>query len=251
MRKRFSEIIGSKFYTVDNAGLQSIGKVTDLLIEDGTWNVRYLVVSTVVSLSSHVLISPAAIQKFDFNIKSIVTALTSQRVVDSPPLAADQPISRRQEQALVDYYGWPIYWLGQVVSKSKISKSAAAENASNAADEKRHSNLKAPNNFVVIVSNPRTDRQERCEIWLSTWNRGQLSMQRLTRGRGYQKKVQCFRLPGSTMSIGWLEAFSLTCRKPPSTTKVSAKIFQPSPANHTRLIGSARYRLRSMFSRKI
>ena len=147
MRKRFSEIIGSKFYTVDNAGLQSIGKVTDLLIEDGTWNVRYLVVSTVVSLSSHVLISPAAIQKFDFNIKSIVTALTSQRVVDSPPLAADQPISRRQEQALVDYYGWPIYWLGQVVSKSKISKSAAAENASNAADEKRHSNLRSAKQF--------------------------------------------------------------------------------------------------------
>jgi hypothetical protein len=127
MRKRFSDIRNTELFSADDMGLRSIGRVIDLLIEDESWNVRYLVVSTDSPLSRTVLISPSAIHTFDFESHSMVTTLTAQQIVESPLIDSDQPISREYEQALVDYYGWPIYWFGRTFVKAQVLETTTAQ----------------------------------------------------------------------------------------------------------------------------
>ncbi|MFK7769062.1 MAG: PRC-barrel domain-containing protein [Mariniblastus sp.] len=145
MRKRFSDIKNTKLFTSDDKGLSPIGTVTDLLIEDESWNIRYLVALTDAPISRKVLISPAAILDFDFVSKSIATMLTKEQVVKCPPLDHDQPISRQYEQALVDYYGWPIYWFGRVLLKPQTLETIAADEATETVDESNNSNLRSAN----------------------------------------------------------------------------------------------------------
>ena len=114
MNARFSEIRNVELHAVD--GL--IGNVVDLLIEDKNWMVRYLVVAVVDGESQHskqVLVSPAAIAEVRVDDCVIVTSLDSQSIKSSPTLDAAKPVSRQHELALVDHYGWPIYWLGQTI----------------------------------------------------------------------------------------------------------------------------------------
>jgi hypothetical protein len=143
MRRRFSSIINSQLYTADDVGLNPIGKVTDLLIEDDFWNVRYLVVNTDAPISRKVLISPAAILGTDFEKKSIATMLTSQQVVESPSADCDQPISRRFEQALVDYYGWPIYWLGRVLMEPQTLNAITSDESVDSVCDLANSTLRS------------------------------------------------------------------------------------------------------------
>lgn len=110
MRQRFSSFTKCDLFALDSA----IGKVVDLLIEDSSWNIRYLVVSIQNTFPRRrVLVSPATIQECNFYQHRIDSALDSQQIIKSPRFASDQPISREYEEALVDYYGWPIYWLGR------------------------------------------------------------------------------------------------------------------------------------------
>ena len=114
MNARFSEIKNVELFATD----QSIGKVVDLLIEDKNWKVRYLVVDILdnaSATSNRVLISPAAISKVALEDRSIICSLDSQRVKASPTLDAAKSVSRKHELALVEHYGWPIYWLGQTI----------------------------------------------------------------------------------------------------------------------------------------
>ncbi len=133
---RFSEIKRARLRAAD----QSIGTVRDLLIENRPWLVRYLVVDLDNTLPTRkVLISPAAIQGFDIASRMFTTALPSRQVIESPPLEADQPISRQYERALVDYYGWPIYWLGRRVcgSPQAMKRMAGPEATACVNDEKQ------------------------------------------------------------------------------------------------------------------
>ena len=112
MNARFSEIKNTEIFAVDGP----IGTVVDLLVEDGHWMIRYLVVelnSSVTSHSSRVLISPAAIAEADLESRTIKTVLESHRVKNSPTLDDNQSVSRQHELALVEHYGWPIYWFGR------------------------------------------------------------------------------------------------------------------------------------------
>lgn len=143
MHIRFSDIKDTKIFASGDAALNPIGIVDDLLIEDGSWNVRYLAVTTNVPLTRRVLLSPVAIDRFDHASKSIATTLTAQQVVDSPPLNCDQPISRQYEEALVDYFGWPIYWFGRTILKPQTLEAMAASDAMSSVDETSCTNLRS------------------------------------------------------------------------------------------------------------
>jgi stress response protein YsnF len=89
----------------------AIGDVRDVLFEDTTSTVRYLVVDTGTWLSGRrVLISPAAIGRPDPAGRLIPVALTKRQVEDSPDVDTDKPVSRQQEDALHGHYGWAPYW---------------------------------------------------------------------------------------------------------------------------------------------
>lgn len=96
-----------------------IGYVRDLLIEDGVWVVRYVVVDLISILPNRsFLISPFAVRHFDFSRKALLTNLTSDQVLKSDPENQHESISRLHEKALVEYYGWPLYWLGRAAQFS-------------------------------------------------------------------------------------------------------------------------------------
>ncbi len=90
-----------------------IGKVKDFYFDDQLWTVRYLIADTGGWLSGRlVLISPYALNPPDDYTKIIPVNLTKTQIEKSPPITADQPVSRQFEWDYYSYYGWPAYWDG-------------------------------------------------------------------------------------------------------------------------------------------
>jgi hypothetical protein len=90
-----------------------IGTVDDVLFEDATWTIRYLVVDTGKWLTGRkVLISPVAVRDAAWGQRQLNVHLTREQVKDSPDIDTDKPVSRQHERAYFDYYGYPYYWAG-------------------------------------------------------------------------------------------------------------------------------------------
>lgn len=94
-----------------------IGHVTDLLIDDESWDVRYLVVDTRNWLPGRqVLISPYAVKAIDWDEEIIHLDLARGQVEASPPWNLEEMLGktypqRREayERRLHHHYGWPGY----------------------------------------------------------------------------------------------------------------------------------------------
>ncbi|HET6520202.1 MAG TPA: PRC-barrel domain-containing protein [Geminicoccaceae bacterium] len=88
-----------------------IGTVSDVLFEDQTSTIRYIVVDTGGWLTGRrVLIAPAAFGEPDRIGRIWPVSLTREKVKNSPEISTDQPVSRQQEAALHTYYDWAPYW---------------------------------------------------------------------------------------------------------------------------------------------
>jgi hypothetical protein len=89
----------------------AIGEVTDGYFDDERWVIRYLVVNTGSWLNGReVLISPYSISRVDDAGSAIVTQLTRKQVERSPSIDIAKPISRREEESYLAYFGYPVYW---------------------------------------------------------------------------------------------------------------------------------------------
>ena len=87
-----------------------IGSVNDLYFDDLSWTIRYLVVDTGTWLPGRqVLISPLSVRRVD---DKILVDLTRNQVQNSPPIEADKPVNRQQEEAIARYYDQRYYWEG-------------------------------------------------------------------------------------------------------------------------------------------
>jgi len=87
-----------------------IGSVNDLYFDDLSWTIRYLVVDTGTWLPGRqVLISPLSVRRVD---DKILVDLTRNQVQNSPPVEADKPVNRQQEEAIAPYYDQRYYWEG-------------------------------------------------------------------------------------------------------------------------------------------
>jgi hypothetical protein len=87
--------------------------VRGMYFDDERWTVRDLVVDTGGWLTGrHVLISPHAVEQTDRQQGKLVVSLTREQVRNAPSVDTDRPVSRQQEQAQYDYYGYPYYWSG-------------------------------------------------------------------------------------------------------------------------------------------
>lgn len=93
-----------------------IGLARDVLFDDETWTVRYLLVKAGGWLRGReVLISPKSLGEVDSENHLIPTNLTQEQVRNSPQFDAAFPITRDQENEYHRYFGWPVYWSGLVV----------------------------------------------------------------------------------------------------------------------------------------
>ena len=88
-----------------------IGSVTDLIVDEGEWRVRYLVVKTGGWFSGdRVLIPPAWIRKISWEESSVHVDVDRKTIADSPPFDESQPLTREYEERLYRHYSRPQYW---------------------------------------------------------------------------------------------------------------------------------------------
>src|SRR3546814_283659 len=104
---RTSQIIGYDIQATDD----SIGEVHDLLVDDETWAVRWLVVDTGSWLPGRkVLLPPSCLGRPNAEARRFPVEMTRKKVEESPDLDTDKPVSRQAETDIYDYYGWAPYW---------------------------------------------------------------------------------------------------------------------------------------------
>jgi hypothetical protein len=90
-----------------------LGTVSDFLIDDRNWALRWLVVDTGGWLTGRkVLIHPSAFGAIDYERQEMQVRLTRAQVKDSPDVAQDRPVSVQMEASLFTHYGWDPMWGG-------------------------------------------------------------------------------------------------------------------------------------------
>ncbi len=113
MLRSINGIIGFNLKSSDGA----LGKVTDFNFDDEDWIIRYAVVDTGGWLTGRkVLMPPHKIDRIDMQNQNLEVELTKNQVEKSPPISADEPVSRQYEDQLYSYYGWHPYWISGLMS---------------------------------------------------------------------------------------------------------------------------------------
>ncbi len=89
----------------------SIGSVSDLLFEDTSWAVRWVVVDTGTWLSGRkVLLPPSSLGRLELEPQEFAVELSRRQVEESPEVDFDAPVSRQLETRVYSHYGWGPYW---------------------------------------------------------------------------------------------------------------------------------------------
>lgn len=93
-----------------------IGSVKDSYFDDRRWVLRYIVVDTARWLPGReVLISPYSVSGIDWPRQLLDVSITREQVKSSPSIEFDKPVSKQQEAAFLDYFGYPYYWGGAMM----------------------------------------------------------------------------------------------------------------------------------------
>ncbi|NGP46129.1 PRC-barrel domain containing protein [Bacillaceae bacterium SIJ1] len=88
-----------------------VGKIDDMILEDGTWKIRYLVVDVGIGIDTKlVLISPDWVKEISWIDQTITAPLEHDLVEHAPVFEEDQPLTREYEEKLYDYYNQQRYW---------------------------------------------------------------------------------------------------------------------------------------------
>ncbi len=88
-----------------------IGHVQDLLVDEETWAVRYMIVDTSNWWLGHqVLIAPQWIRSVSWRDATVSVDLTQQAVKSAPTYDSTAALDREQETGLYEYYRRPAYW---------------------------------------------------------------------------------------------------------------------------------------------
>jgi len=99
-----------------------IGTVSDLLFDDRTWKMRWLVVDTGGWLTERkILLHPSAVRHVDHERHELPVSLTKAQVEASPDILTDAPVSQRMEANLYDHYGWDPLWSGQYLGAGAMT----------------------------------------------------------------------------------------------------------------------------------
>jgi hypothetical protein len=101
------EVLGYHMQATDD----DIGHLDDLIVDDRSWNIRYLVVDTRNLLpGKKVLIAPDWVQDISWSDRQVTVDVSRNQVEKSPEFDPGTPINRRVEEQLYDFYGRPVYW---------------------------------------------------------------------------------------------------------------------------------------------
>ena len=88
-----------------------MGHVDDFVVDDQTWEIRYIVVQTShLWFGKKVLVAPRWASRISWEGEAIHIDLTRAAIKHGPEWQASEPINREYEVRLYDYYGRPAYW---------------------------------------------------------------------------------------------------------------------------------------------
>ncbi len=102
---------------------ESIGRLQDFIVDDETWEVRYLAVDTSGWwFGKTVLVAPHWASCMNWVDRNITLELTRATVKDSPEWNPHAAINREYETHLYDYYGRPAYWASDAQRDGAVAK---------------------------------------------------------------------------------------------------------------------------------
>lgn len=92
---------------------EEIGHVEDFIVDDESWEIRYLVIDTSNWWGGKkVLVAPHWASRISWSDSKVHVDLSRQAIKKSPEWNANVAIDRAYEERLYDYYGLPVYWEG-------------------------------------------------------------------------------------------------------------------------------------------
>lgn len=95
------EVIGYAIMGTDD----SVGSVSDLVVNDGSWEIRWIVVDTSPWwFGGNVLVHPGSIREVSWDNKSVYVNLTRAQIRNSPDWDRSKPISQDYDARLLAYY---------------------------------------------------------------------------------------------------------------------------------------------------
>jgi sporulation protein YlmC with PRC-barrel domain len=100
-------VIGNQVHASDG----DIGHVQDMLVDDKTWAIRYLVVNTSNWwFGHHVLVAPRWVQAVSWPDAKVTVGLNRDTISRGPRYDPDAGLDRQQEEAIYRHFGQPDYW---------------------------------------------------------------------------------------------------------------------------------------------
>jgi sporulation protein YlmC with PRC-barrel domain len=89
----------------------AIGKVSDFIVDDETWEIRYLAIDTSHwGLGKRVLVAPRWANRVSWDQRKVYVDLSRQAIKNSPEWDGNTLITREYEARMHEYYGRPPYW---------------------------------------------------------------------------------------------------------------------------------------------
>ncbi len=105
--RSMKEVMGYHIQATDD----DIGHVEDFIMDDETWQIRYLAVDTSNWwFGKKVLLAPQWIRSVSWLDQNIYVDVTKDTIKNAPEWDGRLPIDRAYEQRLYDYYREPVYW---------------------------------------------------------------------------------------------------------------------------------------------
>ena len=101
-----TKVIGFKIEATDG----DIGQVEDFIIDEETWEIRYIVVDTRDWLpGKKVLVAPRWIERMSWDDSTVYVNLSREAIKSGPEYHSDG-LNREYEEKLHDHYDRPKYW---------------------------------------------------------------------------------------------------------------------------------------------
>lgn len=98
-----------------------VGHVADFIIDDETWEIRYLVIDTKNWWpGKQVLVSPRWIDRVSWSESKVFVSLSRETIKNAPEYTEDALLTRDYETGLHRHYDRPGYWVDEPIAKKHL-----------------------------------------------------------------------------------------------------------------------------------
>lgn len=127
-----------------------LGKIDQIYFDMHSWRMRYLVIDTSAwGYGQKIWVPRCCIHQIDFASSVVKLNLDQQKMLGSPAIDTQKPISRLQEARIVNYYGCKPYW-EEAYAKGASQHPSGAINAAVEVKPGTHERMTLHTNAVNI-----------------------------------------------------------------------------------------------------